>query len=175
MNRLRAADLLRRLAEEDERAREAVALQRLLGGEHPAERSRPERRVGVGVAGRLLVHALARPAVRHGLLAVAGDGVVLRVGAEDGPAAAEARPERGRHAGGALLDLEPELAKEPHVVRGRPVLAPGRLVEVPDRPCRPREPVAVLVDPRVRRALRLAEITLGDCHLPAPSARLAGS
>ena len=62
VDRLRAADLLRRLAEEDERAREAVALQRLLGGEHPAERSRPERRVGVGVAGRLLVHGLREAA-----------------------------------------------------------------------------------------------------------------
>ena len=159
VDRLRAADLLRRLAEEDERAREAVALQRLLGGEHPAERAGPERRVGVGVAGRLLVHALARLAVRHGLLAVAGDGVVLGVGAEDGPATAEARPERRRHAGGALLDVEAELTEEAHVVRGRAVLAPGRLVEVPDRPRRPREPVAMLVDPGVRRPLRLAQTT----------------
>ena len=176
VDRLRAADLLRRLAEEDERAREAVLLQRRLGGEHPAERSRPERRVGVGVAGRLLVHACARLPVRHGLLGVAGDGVVLGVGAEDGPAAARSSPgtrsacrrcpprPRSRAREGAARSARPT------GTRARPARgSPRSSVSSARASCGARRPT------RAPCASARSDHRSVTVTVPAPSARLAGS
>src|SRR5690606_25174221 len=83
MDRLRAADLLGRLAEEDQRAGQIRLLHSSLGGQNSRQRADAEHRVRVGVARRPGVQALAWLLIGNECLGITRHGVVLSVGSED--------------------------------------------------------------------------------------------
>ena len=157
VDRLRAADLLRGLPEEAELPLDAVLLHRRLRGQEPGQRADPQHGVRVGVPGRVRVQTLARRLVRHRLLRVAGNGVVLGVGADDRAARSPGGEEGGRHLAAALFDVEPFVAQQVDVGLRGTVLPPRRFGVSPDLQIEVGEPLPVLVDPVVRKLLRLRE------------------
>ncbi len=109
----------------------------------------------VGVPGRVRVQTLARRLVRHRLLGVAGNGVIFGVGADDRAARSPGGEEGGRHLAAALFDVEPFVAQQVDVGLGGAVFPPRRFGVAPDLQIEVGEPLPVLVDPVVRKLLRL--------------------
>ena len=131
---LRSAHLLGRFAEIDERPFQPVRLHRMLSRQKAAKRADAERRMRVGVAGGAEARSVARLSSRLGRLALPGHGVIFGIAGERRSRAVRPpRSERSRHSGRSALDLK-TLAREPvHVPGRRFVLAPRRLMEIPDR------------------------------------------
>ncbi len=147
MHRLRAADLLGRLAEEFQRAAQAVLLHRRLGRKDAGKCRRTKRRVRVGVAGGPRMQSLARRLERHHLLRLGRHGVVFGKAAQYRRPAAPGRGEGGRHAARAFLHREPLGAQQLAIGARRFVFPPGRFCEVPDRAVEFGQPGPVGVDP----------------------------
>ena len=107
MDGLRAAHLFRGLAEEHERAADAMPLHGVLRRQEAGERAHAERRMRVGMAGGEFAYAVARLAIGHRGLRLAGHRIIFGI-AGDGRAIAvrPARAEGGRHAGRAVLDFK---------------------------------------------------------------------
>ncbi len=130
---LRAADLFGRLAEELERAADAVLLHGGFGGEDAAERADAKHGMGIGVAGGPGMQPFARGLIGNGLLGIAGNGVVFGVGADDRTGAV--RPgggEGGGHAAGALFDLPAIGAQQIDIGFDGFVFTPGGFGVAPD-------------------------------------------
>jgi hypothetical protein len=157
MDWLRTADLFRRLAEEAQLPLDAELLHGRLRRQEAAQRADAQHRMGIGVPGGVRVQTLSRRPVRHCLLRVAGNGVVLRVRADDGATASPGGHEGGRHLAAPFLDLEPLIPQQFDVGPRRLVLPPGRLGVAPDLQIEIGEPLAVAVHPVERELLRLVE------------------
>ncbi len=144
---LGAADLFCGFAKDGDGALEVVAVNGRLGGEDTGEGGDAEGGVGVGVARCPGVEVLAGGFVGDGLLGVAGDGVVLGVGTEDGAAGAVGGEEGGGHLAGAALDVEALGLQEVAEGVGGAVFAPGGFGVVPDLAVEVGEGLLVVVDP----------------------------
>ncbi len=147
MHGLGSAHLLRRLAEEDERAGQLVLFHGGLGGKRTAECAQPQCRMRIGMTRGMAMHAFARLFVGHRLLAVAGHRIIFGIARDHRLAGSEPRAERRRHAGGACLDLEPLLAQQRHIPGSRPVFAPRALMKIPHLGVALRKPGLVALDP----------------------------
>ena len=134
MDRLRAADLLRRFPGEAQPPCNSVPLHRRLDGKKPTERRHPEPRMWVGVPCRLIAESLPRRTLRGSGLAVSGHPVVFGIETDHGPR--PVRPlgaECGGHSAGAFLDRESFRPQALHVPRRGAILPPRRFAEVEDR------------------------------------------
>ena len=115
-----------------------------LGGEDAAERADAEHGMRVGVAGGPGVESLARRLVGHGLLRVAGNGVVFGVGSDDrAVAVGPGGDEGGRHLAAAFFDVEAFVAQQVDIGLGGFVFAPGRFGVAPDLEIEVGEPLSV--------------------------------
>src|SRR5215213_9458407 len=103
------------------------------------------------------METLARRLVWHRLLGVAWNGVILGVGADDRAARAPGGEKGGRHLAAALFDVEPFVTQQVDIGFGGTVFPPRRFGISPDLQIEVGEPLPVLVDPIVRKPLRLRE------------------
>jgi hypothetical protein len=101
----------------------------------------------IGVACGIFVDAVARLLERRRILAVAGHGVVFRVGGDDRLAFAERGAEGGRHGRRALFHLEALLAQQLHIPGGGSIFPPRWLMEAPYLLMALRQPVRLGLDP----------------------------
>ncbi len=148
MDRFRTADFFGRFAEELERATDVVRFHGRLGGEDAAKGADAEHGMRVGVAGSPGVQAVARGLIGHGLLRVAGNGVVFGIGTDHRPVTiGPGRGEGGGHAAGTLLDIPAIGTQQIDIGPGRLVFTPGGLGVAPDFEIEVGKPLAILVDP----------------------------
>src|SRR5215831_5256051 len=107
----------------------------------------------IGMAGRPRMQTLSWRPIRHRLLRVLGNRVVLGVGPENRSSLAKRGEKRRRHLSRALFDLPSFLAQQIAVRFCRAILAECGLGVPPDLEMEVRQPLLVGIDPRQRGLL----------------------